>query len=328
MVRYDTPSSETAQVSSLVGVLENAPMRLLLIEDSELDIHLIEHLLREAETLDSSGETRFQLLKSRTLASALALLQVSPQKDFVEYPVDVVLLDLVLPDSQHAETLARFLANIPGLPVVVLTGMEENLGIQALRQGAEDYLPKKELNARTLVRALRYALERRQLRQELERVRLREQELQTLCLFRQASPAHPNQEQDHRNQAGNSCPSLREQHLVQFERLVASYESLMDLSLEQRFYKTDNQLPDKLARLGLHLGQLKATPGDVVDIHRTALTNKAKDALPKKIRTYSEEGRLLLLGVLAKLAAYYRNRVCWSSPVAQSANIEIGRDPY
>src|SRR5207302_11451134 len=82
--------------------------------------------------------------------------------------VDVVLLDLSLPDSKGLETLAAVRAYAPLLPIVVLTGADdEQLAIEALQRGAQDYLVKTEINGRVLSRAIRYAVERNALRAEL-----------------------------------------------------------------------------------------------------------------------------------------------------------------
>jgi sigma-B regulation protein RsbU (phosphoserine phosphatase) len=84
--------------------------------------------------------------------------------------VDVVLLDLSLPDSKGLETLAAVRACAPQLPVVVLTGADnEQLAIEALQSGAQDYLVKTEINGRVLSRGIRYAVERNALRAELRR---------------------------------------------------------------------------------------------------------------------------------------------------------------
>lgn len=82
--------------------------------------------------------------------------------------VDVVLLDLTLPDSQGLETVTRMRAAAPDVPIVVLTGLDEDeYGPRALQAGAEDYLFKDRIDRIGLVRSLRYAQERHRLRSEL-----------------------------------------------------------------------------------------------------------------------------------------------------------------
>jgi len=82
---------------------------------------------------------------------------------------DIVLLDLNLPDSRGLFTFLRFRQSLPRLPVVVLTGIEdEDLGVLAVKEGAEDFLTKADLSPRLLARSIRYAIERHDLRKRLQ----------------------------------------------------------------------------------------------------------------------------------------------------------------
>ncbi len=83
-------------------------------------------------------------------------------KRIAEGGIDVVLLDLGLPDSRELDTLRRVNAKAPEMPIVVLTGLEdETIAIRAVQEGAQDYLPKTGLEVNLLVRAIRYAIERK-----------------------------------------------------------------------------------------------------------------------------------------------------------------------
>jgi sigma-B regulation protein RsbU (phosphoserine phosphatase) len=83
---------------------------------------------------------------------------------------DIILLDLGLPDSVGLATLSAVLRGAPGVPIVVLTGMDDDeLATEAVRCGAQDYLAKTDIRTRGLLRALRYALERHALQTELSR---------------------------------------------------------------------------------------------------------------------------------------------------------------
>lgn len=82
---------------------------------------------------------------------------------------DVVLLDLSLPDCRGPQTVARMHAAAPGLPIVVITAQDDDqLGVQLLQLGAEDYLAKDWIEPRLLVRSVRHAMERHRLRNERE----------------------------------------------------------------------------------------------------------------------------------------------------------------
>jgi PAS domain S-box-containing protein len=119
---------------------------VLLVEDSAVDASLVQGLLRHA------GGELFSVTRVTTLAEALCCLK---QTD-----IDVVILDLTLPDSTGLETLRCVVARGAHVPIVVLTGSDEAVGIQAMREGAQDYIPKGQLQGPLLARSVRYAMER------------------------------------------------------------------------------------------------------------------------------------------------------------------------
>jgi two-component system, sensor histidine kinase and response regulator len=102
---------------------------------------------------------KFQLKHASTLASGLQLL--------VHNTFDVALLDLSLPDSEDLESLRRVRKCFPLLPVIVLSGnQDETIAVQAVQEGAQDYLLKGDLDGRMLARTMRYAIERGRLLQQ------------------------------------------------------------------------------------------------------------------------------------------------------------------
>jgi DNA-binding NtrC family response regulator len=75
----------------------------------------------------------------------------------------VILLDLSLPDSHGYETFTRMMAAAPDIPIVVMSGLDdETVAMQAVRAGAQDYLPKGQADGNLLARAIRYAIERKE----------------------------------------------------------------------------------------------------------------------------------------------------------------------
>lgn len=132
-------------------------IKVLLVEDNPGDARLLELLLRGAK------DARLELTHVERLDEALsAMAQVC---------FDALLLDLSLPDSFGFETVERALAAAPHVAIVVLTGMDdEATALEAVRRGAQDYLVKGRVDGHSLVRAVRYAIERK--RMEDERVRL------------------------------------------------------------------------------------------------------------------------------------------------------------
>lgn len=129
---------------------------LLLIEDNPGDARLVrEHLL------DASGAQLIGVQEAPSLASGRTFVEQGGKPD-------IVLLDLSLPDSFGLETLAHWLAVAPAVPVIVLTGSDdEALAIQAVREGAEDYLVKGRIDGALLVQAIRYAIERKKVGEDL-----------------------------------------------------------------------------------------------------------------------------------------------------------------
>jgi signal transduction histidine kinase len=136
-------------------MIDVAPIRLLLVEDNPGDARLVrEHLA------DIAGRPRFNLGDAPTLAQAL---EMARREAF-----DIVLLDLSLPDSAGLETLARWQAYAPELPVIVLTGLDDEAqAVAAVREGAQDYLVKGRIDGDVLSQAIRYAIERKRIQDAL-----------------------------------------------------------------------------------------------------------------------------------------------------------------
>jgi PAS domain S-box-containing protein len=131
-------------------------IRVLLVEDNPGDARLLREVVREAEG------AHIQLTHVDTLGKALLRLDVEK--------FDVVMLDLSLPDADGLETLVRTHAQAPSVPIVVLTGLDdEGLAIRAVREGAQDYLVKGSVTGQLLVRAMRYATERKRAVEALQR---------------------------------------------------------------------------------------------------------------------------------------------------------------
>ena len=122
-------------------------MRVLLIEDNPGDARFVREILREASA-------NFTVSIAERLAQGIEFL--------LSQEVDVVLLDLGLPDSRGLVTLTKLQTRFSHLPIVIMTGSgDESLGIQAVQLGAQDYLVKGQVNGELLKRALMYAAERK-----------------------------------------------------------------------------------------------------------------------------------------------------------------------
>ncbi len=130
-------------------------MHILLVEDNPGDARLLH------EYLNDTDACRFQMVHVDRLSSGLERL--------AESRFDAVLLDLSLSDSCGLETLTTMRAAATGIPIVVLTGIDdETLGLRLVQAGAQDYLVKGQVTSHLLIRSLRYAVERKRLEQALD----------------------------------------------------------------------------------------------------------------------------------------------------------------
>jgi len=126
-------------------------IRILLIEDNPGDARLIRELLTAAEGVS------FNLEHADRLSTGLARL--------ARGDINVILLDLSLPDSQGLDGLNKICEQTPKVPVVVMSGLsDEAVAVSAVQEGAQDYLVKGSVDSDLLVRSLRYAIERQHLR--------------------------------------------------------------------------------------------------------------------------------------------------------------------
>ncbi|GEM_PF-1080842 len=141
----------------------NKTLNILLVEDSETDALLLKENI-------AAAAKNISLTITNSLREASRLL--------ARNSINAVLLDLSLPDSSGLDTLKKMRQDFPKMPIVVLTGMEdETLGVKAVRLGAEDYLIKGQTDGRTVVRALKYSIERKAVEESLH---LSQQELRSI----------------------------------------------------------------------------------------------------------------------------------------------------
>ncbi|WP_017315691.1 hybrid sensor histidine kinase/response regulator [Mastigocladopsis repens] len=155
--------------------MNTASISILLVEDSPSDAKLLQ------QTLWHLGGERWQVLQFERLSDAVDACSKST--------FDVVLLDLSLPDSEGLNTIAEFHAAVPNIPIVVLTGFDdEDIALQAVAKKAQDYLVKGQITPNLLMRTIRYAMERgqivKQLRESERRLRgIFEQTFQSMVLL-------------------------------------------------------------------------------------------------------------------------------------------------
>src|SRR5664279_2906661 len=147
--------------------LSREMVTVLIVEDNPGDVRLVREILKEADP------DKVKVIWADRLAEAAERL--------AEEHVDVILLDLSLPDATGLETFERMQMAAVNLPIVILTGNnDEALALQAVRDGAQDYLVKQNLDSHLLARVIRYAIERKRADVALRNALLKEKELNEL----------------------------------------------------------------------------------------------------------------------------------------------------
>lgn len=135
--------------------MSDKPIKVLLIEDNPGDARIMQEFLSEAKSKSFQIEVAERLLDGLEALSARSF--------------DVILLDLSLPDSSGLETLAKAQSNAQQVAIVVLTGLnDEDLAVEAVRKGAQDYLVKGQIDKNLLPRAILYAIERKRMEEALK----------------------------------------------------------------------------------------------------------------------------------------------------------------
>ncbi|MGA3118416.1 MAG: ATP-binding protein [Syntrophobacteraceae bacterium] len=139
--------------------MEHGSINVLLIEDNPADARFIAEIIRTGR-----HASKFDLIHKSRLRDALQYLKES------ERPVDAILLDLSLPDSQGFDTFLRLLTEASDLPIIVLTGIDdETVATRAVQEGAQDYLVKGQVDGPLLSRSILYAIERKRTEKDLQK---------------------------------------------------------------------------------------------------------------------------------------------------------------
>ncbi len=276
--------------------MKTETIHVLLVEDDFRFVALLEAWLEAtSEAVGKRQGMSLHLQHVGDLAAALFRLGTAP--------FDLVLADLNLPDSHGLATCERLLNHTAGVPVIILSGIDdEDLAIQAMGKGAQDYLVKGSLDEQLLLRSVRYALERSKLQRELEQMRqvqlqIREQEALDRINARGGMPM--------------AAQSLGLQSLSQsqpevfagmVDRLVVTWEHL----LEMRTHKVSYNISQDLRELACDMGLRKCGPRDVVALYRAALARLERIDKPQRSEILREEGRYLTFELMGNLVSHYR----------------------
>lgn len=138
-------------------------IKVLFIEDDQGDAFLIQEMLLEQAADRDDKSNNVVILHVVRLDEGL--------RQVAEGGFDLVISDLGLPDSHGLATVKKLAAAAPHLPIVVLTGLnDQEVGFEAVNAGAQDYLVKGQVTGEMLIRSIRYAIERKRMENEKEQV--------------------------------------------------------------------------------------------------------------------------------------------------------------
>jgi response regulator RpfG family c-di-GMP phosphodiesterase len=248
-------------------------LRLLHVEDDPMDVRLFGMMLRELAVPDDA------VRRVPTLRDALDAL--------ADDGIDLVFLDLDLPDSRGLDTAERLLAARTDVPVVVLTGnRDEELGVRAVALGAQDFLVKDTIHAAVLGRVLRYAL----VRQRVVTLRVRDRAREAAAdAWRRASAearaaleheidVHVNDTQVLRHRLGIATGELEDA----YDGAVEGWARALDLR-DHETMGHSRRVADMAVALGIRLG---LPPDEIGHLRRGALLHDiGKIAVPDAILT-------------------------------------------
>jgi DNA-binding NarL/FixJ family response regulator len=260
--------------------MSERPINVLIIEDNPGDVRLIQEALASV-----NGDT-FNLMPFESLSSALRRL--------AEGGIDVVLLDLALPDSLGLDSFNSVQAKAPDVPIVVLSGLDHRgVAGEAVRSGAHFYLVKSKLMKERLDQIILQAIERQRMRREISRVRRREQEAftqaemqrQTICDELAAGEPDSSPYPDDSTLFG-LCDDYRE--------LALHYV---------RATRSDEPRPVAEIRLmAQHLAEIHAGGHHAIRLHQRSLSDLAPEEPDPAL---AEDARLLVIELMGRLVDIY-----------------------
>ncbi|MEL4896267.1 response regulator [Crocosphaera sp. Alani8] len=292
--------------------MPNHTCHVLLVEDKLENIQLLQDLLSKGQHSSLAKGLSFPITSVSTLRESLKSLE--------SHKFDVILLDLDLPDSQGLDTLIKLREKVPNIPIIVeIEGQHEEKLVDSFQLGADGYLQIKSLDSNLLIHEIRLGIERQkycakisQQQQELRQA----QELSDLDeLIKSSGETSVTARLFGTYPLKESLPDI-------FDELVETYGTLLELALEQKMYKVNYNISEKLRTLGEKLGFLKASPRDTIEIHTTVLKEKSKDISVVKAQAYVAEGRLMILELMGYLASFYRKYYIGLSNI----NLSIRKD--
>lgn len=232
---------------------------ILLIEDNAGDVYLVKEQLWDIDNFD------YKIAESQYLESAIEILK---EKSF-----DAILLDLMLPDSKGLETFFAVNRLAPHTAIIIISALsEESLALQAVREGAQDYLAKGKIQPNTLSITIQYAIERKSITEQLTR--------------RTAELEHLNQELEAFNYAVSHDLKNPLSFIKGMSSLLLSKKRSQPLEAQdemciERIYKNSIRM-EQIAQNLLNLSQAQRSPMSVEKIDLSEMATEIADTLQQQ----------------------------------------------
>lgn len=248
------------------------PLRVLLVEDSQEDAELLTYELERsgyaavyrrvdtaafmAAPVDNLAECSFDVDRlppaniDRWFLTHVECLEVAIRYLSCDR-VDVVLLDLSLPDSFGLNTVKKLQTSAPNIPVIVLTGVDNHaLALQAMATGAQDYLVKGQISTQLLERAIRYAIERKKAEAHIRQALERERELNQLKLIHREKMASLGKHVASVAHEITNPVNFIFANLTHVDTYIGELLALINL-YQQGYTHTDPEIQDKIEEIDL-----------------------------------------------------------------------------
>lgn len=264
-------------------------IRILLIEDNTTDVLLLTENLQEIK-----NET-FSIHAVATLNLAL----VAHKTD----EFDIVIMDLNLPDSVGLDTFVNFRKHAGNTPVILLTSVESyELGLAAVKMGAQDFMVKHHVQPNLLSHAIRYAIERSQLQDQIEKPPQPEPGQQELKILEEMlSSKHTSNASEF-----DSAPSLRASNPQLFASIVQIYQTVLSQGTVSQTLRVDTIMMSNLHVLGDELGRSNSDFRDILDIHTQALRQALASFSEEDSQKLLPGSRVAVLSLMGHLSEFYR----------------------
>ncbi len=262
-------------------------INILLIEDDHQDALLIRELLSE------DRHNSFYVDHADRISHGIESVKQS------EY--DAILLDLFLSDSQGIDSLKKIVTVAPDVPVVITTGADdEYTAFKALREGAQDYLVKHDLNATVLCKALLFAIERRDILLKMEKVKEHEfnerdkkEAIRAYHHFLALSQVINVNNDDKQSLDGEKL----QDYVSEYRDITYKYIHALRIKEER---------PTDLVRdFAQRLASIRINARDIIRIHLTLLNDFSQRAMPDAERAFSNDARLVLVELMGNILDIY-----------------------